>query len=116
MWRYIRLVYIARSLFSCLAENKLKCPNQLAVYNPPTLFAGGFGGSSTRFVTQLLSAAGVYMTDRDKDTGDSLTLRGDVCSVLNPEDIYARLETRAKDHTGDLAQVSQSFLWLHQAN
>ena len=41
----------------------------------PFLVAGGFGGSATRQITQILASAGINMGDRDNQTEDSLLMR-----------------------------------------
>ena len=41
----------------------------------PFLVAGGFGGSATRQMTQILASAGINMGDRNHQTEDSLLMR-----------------------------------------
>jgi hypothetical protein len=54
----------------------------------------------------LLNAAGVYMTERDKNTEDTLSMRSLHCRADNNFPIMNRLGTRKKEysHTEDVRQ------------
>jgi len=64
--------------------------------SPPAVVVGGFGGSSTRLVAELLGAAGVYMAEHSSLSLDSVATRSTHCNLNRAEDIHARLGTRSR--------------------